>query len=1226
MADLALDLAELMDDWDGLRRLARSLVRGDAAADDVVQDAFAAVARGAMPTRGGDLRAWMRGVVRRIAGKHNRTEVRRLQRETKVAATSGEPTAPSPAESLERLETRRAVIESLQRLGDPQRHALYLRYFEDLSPTDIAARLGVPLATVKSWLHRGLESLRTRLDERHGGNRKTWIAALLPWARGAEAAPILVPMLLGAGAWAALATFALALALAAALGLGWISGPAWSEGSPAAELAEAAAHSPGSPTLAGSGPSAHREGTLSGRGPEGPDLGRRLAYAGRVVDEGHSPIDGAEVSLRLTNGAECVTRSGANGRFLLAATCRPSVKLPFLLVAWRGSQCGVAVVWESPLRPWQVRADEPRDVGDLVLREAFEVPVTVRGRGGPHDSVRLSLIPDLNYAPPLAVTYADSEGGARFAGVPSGRYLLVADVDGRRHASREIVVARPPHEPVEIDLAAGRSVEVAVCDEVTRAPVAGATVRLREQLAGVAERLGATLWADSAAARSDTLGRARLEGIDPRRALDLTVTAPGYVEFRETYRFPGDVGLTLPLCRAATVRWRLASDGLRAPPSEGTVLSLAFSYAQEMPLEARVEDGFVVVTGLARRPFKALASAADETCAELAWDGQGTDGLSTEFRPIHTIDFRLEQSDGSPAADWYLAAGPYGTAGSPRVFRTDREGRAALGPFPRGTVSVVAHGTALVRVDEEVARVDVEAGDPEVIVRMERLLEGRVRLRVGGRPWVPSANEPSAVQLWSRGRRVPTEWDPSDEGTIKFRIAPSPTTTKDAAGEPHVVAENAPEVVLVARGHLPQTRRLPTPDSDGISRWTVDLAPAGALVVYLQEPSDSTRAPDPLRWDSVASLWSGQYAPDIERWDAVRGAWSYVAPDAARRGDLLGPLDSNPRPWRIGPLAGGRYRVIDVVTGETSAPVDVIAGSPPSSVDMDFSRAGEVRGRVLLPPGFEPSGAWIEAECTVRQAAGSTTRARRVAVQPDGTFAIRVAGVRPLTLTAGHPLLVADPAEGHAEVAGPTTGVSMRLVSVALARVRLVFPAGTTSSAAGRLDLGRVVLYDGEPAGPPRSDHRLRSQAAASGARSAGEADARFTGYLAGTYTVLVDLPGFAPAVLRDVVLDDAVTDLGPILLERGSSVRVNFPGLTGRGRTWLRVSALRLAEPSTTETRFLDSSTSDELLIPGLPAGRYRLRAETRGSADEPWLPAASDRVVDVDGHSDATLDFELR
>jgi RNA polymerase sigma-70 factor (ECF subfamily) len=56
-------------------------------------------------------------------------------------------------------------LESLlSTLPEAQRAALILRYQEDLTPEEIAATLGAPLATVKSQLQRGLKLLRAKAE------------------------------------------------------------------------------------------------------------------------------------------------------------------------------------------------------------------------------------------------------------------------------------------------------------------------------------------------------------------------------------------------------------------------------------------------------------------------------------------------------------------------------------------------------------------------------------------------------------------------------------------------------------------------------------------------------------------------------------------------------------------------------------------------------------------------------------------------------------------------------------------------------------------------------------------------------------------------------------------------------------------------------------------------------------------------------------------------------
>jgi len=55
------------------------------------------------------------------------------------------------------------VVSALTCLSKDQRRALELAYYEGLTQTEIAARVSVPIGTVKSWVRRGLEQLRETL-------------------------------------------------------------------------------------------------------------------------------------------------------------------------------------------------------------------------------------------------------------------------------------------------------------------------------------------------------------------------------------------------------------------------------------------------------------------------------------------------------------------------------------------------------------------------------------------------------------------------------------------------------------------------------------------------------------------------------------------------------------------------------------------------------------------------------------------------------------------------------------------------------------------------------------------------------------------------------------------------------------------------------------------------------------------------------------------------------
>ena len=60
-------------------------------------------------------------------------------------------------------EERNAVREALAELPEAQRVALALAYFEGLSQSEIAERLGEPLGTIKTRMQLGMKKLRERL-------------------------------------------------------------------------------------------------------------------------------------------------------------------------------------------------------------------------------------------------------------------------------------------------------------------------------------------------------------------------------------------------------------------------------------------------------------------------------------------------------------------------------------------------------------------------------------------------------------------------------------------------------------------------------------------------------------------------------------------------------------------------------------------------------------------------------------------------------------------------------------------------------------------------------------------------------------------------------------------------------------------------------------------------------------------------------------------------------
>lgn len=69
----------------------------------------------------------------------------------------------APGDQYGQVDTRDQLVRALQGLPMRMRTVVVLRYFHDLSDTEIAADLGISPSTVRSQLARGIDKLRGRL-------------------------------------------------------------------------------------------------------------------------------------------------------------------------------------------------------------------------------------------------------------------------------------------------------------------------------------------------------------------------------------------------------------------------------------------------------------------------------------------------------------------------------------------------------------------------------------------------------------------------------------------------------------------------------------------------------------------------------------------------------------------------------------------------------------------------------------------------------------------------------------------------------------------------------------------------------------------------------------------------------------------------------------------------------------------------------------------------------
>jgi len=139
-------------------------------AEDVTQEVFLRLWRrpwAFQPDRGRFI-SWLMSVTRNRAIDERRRLNRRDQRERQdddPAPELPDERVADPLIEVELAERRQAVREAMTQLPDRQREVLELAYFSGLSQTEIAARTGDALGTVKTRVRLGMQKLRSLLTD-----------------------------------------------------------------------------------------------------------------------------------------------------------------------------------------------------------------------------------------------------------------------------------------------------------------------------------------------------------------------------------------------------------------------------------------------------------------------------------------------------------------------------------------------------------------------------------------------------------------------------------------------------------------------------------------------------------------------------------------------------------------------------------------------------------------------------------------------------------------------------------------------------------------------------------------------------------------------------------------------------------------------------------------------------------------------------------------------------
>ncbi len=530
-----------------VRALARALVHDASDADDAAQETLVAAVThaGAAPR---DPRAWLAGVLRNKLRMRRREAARRAARESASATTR--PSPPDPAQEAARRDLVLRLAEAVRELPEPYQSTVFLRYYEEVPVAEIAARQGVPVATVHTRLRRAVERLRQVLDERTHGDRRAWVVLLAPPATRRAA---LVPPV--AAAWLGAAAALLLSAGAVAVTWSLLERPGTT-----AEVSRAGTERDVSlPAVrrhsgaAAATPAPAPDDAAAERAP-------KVWISGVVeVAQNGDRVAGAEVTVEFL-GRKWTARTAADGKW--------SAELPRLdlVPPWEKWNTGARVVHLTaraagavPARTRFTLPEEPRDVAaPALLLERLAARLGGRvldAQGAPVPGAKVVVrTPCIGSRWGSRTETCTTDAAGRYGPIPvaAGTTTLAAQADGHASGRSSIDVVPGAVRDLARDVVLPVSVPIrGLVVDPERAPVEGATVRTRGD--GGAET---TTGAD---------GRFTFP-MPPSTSATLAVEKPGWMGRDRSHEASAGDEITVTLHRTGSVSGRVVlPDGSPAP-------------------------------------------------------------------------------------------------------------------------------------------------------------------------------------------------------------------------------------------------------------------------------------------------------------------------------------------------------------------------------------------------------------------------------------------------------------------------------------------------------------------------------------------------------------------------------------------------------------------------------------------------------------------------------------
>jgi RNA polymerase sigma-70 factor, ECF subfamily len=159
-------LAELYDLYGKLAySLVLRVVRDQAIAEDLVQETFLRVWNRvhSVDSDKGSIGPWLLAIARNRAIDYLRSSAGRERRAVELDEIDHAPLYREMEAGILISDQARRVKLAMDKLAPNYRTVMELAYFEGLSQSEMAAKMGQPLGTIKTWVRTALQSLREDL-------------------------------------------------------------------------------------------------------------------------------------------------------------------------------------------------------------------------------------------------------------------------------------------------------------------------------------------------------------------------------------------------------------------------------------------------------------------------------------------------------------------------------------------------------------------------------------------------------------------------------------------------------------------------------------------------------------------------------------------------------------------------------------------------------------------------------------------------------------------------------------------------------------------------------------------------------------------------------------------------------------------------------------------------------------------------------------------------------